>query len=88
MTQTAKAERYQRAFESERAAFEGLQERLRDEYDKQFVAVHQGQVVDSDPDMQKLVSRFFATYGEASVYIGYVGEPQPVFRIPSPSVRH
>ena len=86
MTQTTKAVRYQRGFESERAAFGKLEEGLRERYDEVFVAVHQGEVVDSDPDLQTLVSRFFEDYGDASVYIGYAGKRQPVIRISSPSV--
>ncbi len=87
MSQTTKAAQHQRAFDSERIAFENLEPELRDRYDGVFVAVHQGEVVDSDRDLQILVSRFFENFNDASVYIGYVGKQQPVLRIASPSVR-
>lgn len=87
MTQTTNAARYQRDFEAEKAAFERLHASLRDQYDGMFVAVHRGHVVDSDPDLQSLVSRFFSEYGDVSVYVGYVGSQPPIRRISSPSVQ-
>ncbi len=87
LSQTTKALRFQSGFESERSAFEGLAPALRERYDEVFVAVHRGEVVDSDADLQTLVARFFERCGEASVYFGYVGKGNPFLRVSSPSVQ-
>jgi hypothetical protein len=55
---------------------------------KQYVAVHDGQVVDADRSRRDLVRRFFQRYGnDAPVYIGYVGQPSPGARVPTPFFR-
>jgi hypothetical protein len=87
LSQTTKAVRFQSGFETERSAFEGLAPKLRERYDEAFVAVHRGDVVDSDTDLHALVARFFERYGEVPVYFGYVGKRQPTLQVSSPSVR-
>jgi len=78
---------YQQGFETERHAFEKLAPELQGRYEDVFVAVHRGEMADSDPDLQTLVARFFERYPEASVYFGYVGKRQPIPRVSSPSVQ-
>jgi hypothetical protein len=78
---------YQQGFDTERHAFEKLAPELEERHGVVFVAVHQGAVVDSDPDLQTLVARFFERYDEASVYFGYVGTRQPILRVSSPLVQ-
>lgn len=62
------------AFEKEHAAFEELLPSLMTKYRGRFVAIHNGALVDSDPSRSNLVRRFFERFGDASVYVGYVGE--------------
>ncbi len=85
MTKTAKAAELHDGFEEQRSVFEQLAPNLSDPYEDSYVAIHGGEVVDSDADFQTLVARFFEAYGDAAVYIGYVGSKPPVVRIPSPS---
>ncbi len=49
-----------------------------------YVAVHDGQVVDADASLRTLVRRFSERFGDAPVYIGFVGAPAPVARVPTP----
>lgn len=63
------------AFENERAGFYSQLSTLRRSHNEQYVAIHGGAVVDSDARREALVRRFFARFGDAPVYIGYVGEP-------------
>ena len=87
LSQTTKVLRFQSGFESECSAFETLAPEIRERYDEAFVAVHRGEVVDSDTDLQTLVARFFERYGEAPVFFGYVGKRKPLLRVSSPSVQ-
>jgi hypothetical protein len=87
LSQSTKTLKFQRGFESERSSFEELAPKLRERYDEVFVAVHRGEVVDSDADFQALVGRFFERYGDAPVYFGYVGQRKPILRVSSPSVQ-
>lgn len=68
-------------FEREHAAFQGLLPHLVANYDGRFVAVHRGDVVDSDASREELVRRFFARFGDAPVYIGYVGRPAMAYQL-------
>jgi len=68
-------------FEREHAAFQGLLPHLVANYNGRFVAVHHGAVVDSDASREELVSRFFARFGDAPVYIGYVGQPAMAYQL-------
>jgi hypothetical protein len=46
------------------------------------VAIHDGQVVDSDADDIALIERVHAKVGYVPIHVGLVVEPQPIFRIP------
>jgi hypothetical protein len=65
-------------FRQEKAAFDALLPTLANQFDGQFVAVHNGIVVDADASREVLVRRFFHQFGNASVYIGHVGQQKPV----------
>jgi len=74
-------------FLREKCAFIGLLPSLVATHLGQYVAVHDGKVVDADPSQRALVGRFFERFGdEASVYIGFVGPP-PAVRVPTPFFR-
>lgn len=65
-------------FRQEKAAFTSLLPTLLPRYEGQFVAIHGGRVVDSDVSRVSLTRRFFKRFSDTSVYIGYVGRPEPV----------
>ena len=65
-------------FRQEKAAFAALLPMLLAQYPGRFVAIHNGAVVDTDPSRTALARRFVQTHGDTHVYIGYVGEQQPV----------
>lgn len=67
----------------ERSAFRALLPTL-ETYKGKFVAVHDGRVVDSDASTTILLRRFFSALGDASVYIGFVGDVQPTTRVVTP----
>lgn len=69
------------AFEHEYAAFMALPPNLVSRYSGRFVAVHHGSVVDSDLSRDNLVRRFFTRFGDASVYIDYVGQPVVAYQV-------
>mgnify|MGYP001450366990 CR=1 FL=1 len=58
--------------ELEIAAYERLHPQLKETHRGQFVAVHGGEVVDSDPDLALLYSRVRARYGSRVVLIRQV----------------
>jgi hypothetical protein len=71
-------------FEREKSAFTRLLPTLMPRYEGQFVAVHDGIVVDSDRSSSELVRRFFRQFGDTHVYIGYVGQEEPISYAVSP----
>lgn len=60
-------------FWKEVAAFNQMPQPEIDRYFGQYVAVYQGQIVDSDADEAELALRFYRTWGYVSVYIHKVG---------------
>jgi hypothetical protein len=48
----------------------------------QYVAVHNGQVVDSDADDVALILRVQAKVGYVPIHVGLVADSQPLARIP------
>lgn len=71
-------------FEREKSAFTRLLPTLMPRYEGQFVAVHNGVVVDSDRSSSEVVRKFFRRFGDTNVYIGYVGREEPVSYAVSP----
>jgi hypothetical protein len=47
-----------------------------------YVAIHDGQVVDSDPDDVALILRVQAKVGYVPLYVGLVTDSPPLMRIP------
>jgi hypothetical protein len=60
-------------FWKEVSAFNQLPQTLIDEYFGKYVAVYQGNIVDSDNDEGELALRFYRTFGYVPVYIHKVG---------------
>ncbi|PKO24192.1 MAG: hypothetical protein CVU38_00105 [Chloroflexi bacterium HGW-Chloroflexi-1] len=74
--------------QSERAAFQRLLPELLDTHAGQFVAIHDGRVVDADADQRALAGRVI-TQGWEPVYIQEVRAEPYVYEVPSPEVvRH
>jgi hypothetical protein len=70
-------------WEREYRAFLRLLPQLLATHRGQFVAIHEGQVVDSDDDEITLALRVYAKYGYIQLHIGRVVEqPSPPARIP------
>jgi len=74
------------AFERERAAYEHLEPELLPKYEGLYVAIRDGQVIDSDSDETTLVMRVYEKFGYGPMYVRKVGAPLPVRRLPSPRV--
>ena len=60
-------------FWKEVSAFNQLPQSQVDEYFGKYVAVYQGNIVDSDNDEGELALRFYRTFGYVPVYIHKVG---------------
>jgi predicted DNA-binding protein len=60
--------------EEEISAFERMHSELKPHYERQFVAIHQKTVVDSDADFEPLFLRVQARFGEIAVLIRQVAE--------------
>jgi hypothetical protein len=73
----------QEKFERERAAFRRLLPGLLDTHRGLYVAVHDGEAVESGPDQIDVAKRAYAKFGNVPIYVGLVtDQPQPVVRIP------
>ena len=73
------SDKWQREF----SAFVALKPQLLVTHADCFVAVHNGQVVQSGTDEVTLALDFFKHYGNVPVHIGFVSaKPEPVARIP------
>ncbi|HEX8684185.1 MAG TPA: hypothetical protein VF707_17820 [Ardenticatenaceae bacterium] len=60
--------------DAEIASFERMHSVLKEMYLNQFVAVHEGQVIDSDAEFEPLFLRIQARLGDLAVLIRQVGE--------------
>ena len=75
----------EREFEREKQAFlANLPPEILARYAGQFVAARGGQIVDSDPDLSVLTTRFFRRHGNVSVYITRIGDGQDDLRVDTP----
>ena len=59
-------------FEAEKRTFWALRERLLDQYEGEYVAIHQGRVVDHDTDKIKLGLRVYQRFGYRPIYVQLV----------------
>jgi hypothetical protein len=68
-------------WEREYAAFRRLLPQLLLTERGKFVAIHEEQVIDSDPDEMTLIARVLARIGNVDVHVGLVTDlPEPVHR--------
>lgn len=74
-------------WDREHRAFLRLHADLLRTHRNKYVAVHEGQVVDSDDALVPLARRVYTRHGHVPIYMDLVtDEPRPVERIPSPRV--
>ena len=66
----------------EHQAFLRLLPQLLDAHQGQYVAVHEGQVIDSDTDDIALIQRVHARIGYVPIHVGLVTEQPLVVRVP------
>lgn len=71
----------------ERVAFLRLLPSLAQTHFGQYVAFHDGELVDADPSQRALVRRCVERFGDTSLYVVFVG-PVPEVRVPTPFFRH
>jgi hypothetical protein len=70
-------------WEREYQTFLQLRPGLLESHRNQFVAIHEGQVVDSGDDAVTVALRVYARYGQVPIYVGQVTERRRVVRMPS-----
>jgi PHD/YefM family antitoxin component YafN of YafNO toxin-antitoxin module len=70
----------------EREAYKRLEPELLPLYKGQYVAIREGQVIDSGPNEMALVQRVYEKFGYGPMYVRRVGVPLPVRRIGSPRI--
>jgi hypothetical protein len=74
-------------WQRERAAFCKLYPQLLQTHRGKYVAIHEGQLVDSGDELVALALRVYERFGYVPIYMHLVtDEPQPTIRIPSPRV--
>jgi hypothetical protein len=79
------ADQDRESMEQEVAAFEAMHKELWAKYPHQYVALHQGQIVDSDHDQMALLHRLDDEYGDEVVLVRQVlRQPQRELRYRSP----
>lgn len=72
-------------WDEEFRAFRRLRQSLLRSHPDEFVAVHQGKVVDSGMDKVVLALRVYTKFGYVPIYVGQVSTvPRRTVRIPSP----
>jgi hypothetical protein len=59
-------------FEAEKKCFWALREQLLAQYEEQYVAIHQGRVVDHDTDKLRLGLRVYQRFGYLPIYVQLV----------------
>ncbi len=72
------------ALQKERAAFLRLKDQLLRTHPGQFVAILNGEIIDSDKDDRALTRRVYAEHGYVPIYIDKAVKEPPVRRILSP----
>ena len=72
-------------FRSEQRAFHKLLPELLQTHRDQYVAIHEGRVVESGADQIEVAERAYARFGYIPILVTLVTDrPRPVVRIPSP----
>jgi hypothetical protein len=73
----------------EQRAFRHLLPQLLKTHRDQYVAVHDGQVVESGSDKLEVAGRAYARFGYVPIYVSLVtDQPLPVVRMASPRLLH
>jgi hypothetical protein len=72
------------AFEREKLAFQTIPPNILARHVGNFVAVRAGQILDANPDLLTLMTRFFRMHGEGPVYITRIGDDQDDLRVDTP----
>lgn len=78
----------QRILERERAVFERLRPELLKTHAGKWVAIVDGELVDSDDDEEALVQRVYAQYGYRTMLVEEVRETPRIYEFSSPEVVH
>jgi len=68
----------------ESKAYREQKAEIEEKYRGQYVAVYRGEVVDHDSDKSTLLHRFYDTFGNKTVYIKKVGEPERIYKVHTP----
>jgi len=75
------------AFEQERQAFERLKPELLRTHRGQWVAIHQGEVVEAGQDRSQVLDSAYDRFGYVPVYVQLVEEQPRVYKLPHRRVR-
>jgi len=70
------------AFEQERQAFERLKPELLRTHRGQWVAIHQGEVVEAGQDRSQVLDSVYDRFGYVPVYVQLVEEQPRVYKLP------
>jgi len=70
------------AFEQERQAFERLKPELLRTHRGQWVAIHQGEVVEAGQDRSQVLDSVYDRFGYVPVYVQQVEERPRVYKLP------
>lgn len=70
--------------EDEYNSYQDQKAEIEEKYMGQYVAVYLGKVVDFDSDKSTLLHRFYDKFGNKTVYIKKVGEPERVYKVHTP----
>ena len=74
-------------WEAEYQAFLRLRPELLADHRGMYVAVHNGQVIDSGEDQMEVALRSYRRFGYVPIYVGLVTDESPlVARVPSPRI--
>ena len=75
-------------WQRERRAFLNLYPQLLQTHRDKYVAIHEGQLVDSGDELVPLALRVYEQYGYVPIYMDLItDEPQPILRVPSLRLR-
>jgi len=70
--------------EDEYNSYQDHKAEIEEKYMGQYVAVYLGKVVDFNSDKSTLLHRFYDKFGNKTVYIKKVGEPERVYKVHTP----
>ncbi len=68
---------------AEKKIFDSKKEQLLEKYEDKYVAMINGEVVDSDKEFSDLAKRVYETHGYKAIFMSRVTRHEKVHRIPS-----